>query len=44
MAVNATGPFRRTAQGLEQDRAQQVANMHAESWKTWPNEAGVSFQ
>lgn len=42
MAVNATGPFRRTPETADEDIAQTITNIQAESWKTWPNEAGVS--
>lgn len=41
MAINASGRFRRAEDAEKEDTEKLIDNIKAESWKSWPNEAGV---
>ena len=41
MTVNTSGTFRRAEETEREDTEQLMDNVKAESWKSWPNEAGV---
>jgi hypothetical protein len=41
-SFSSSGTFHRLASDEEQDAKATMENFHAESWKDWPNEAGVS--
>ncbi len=44
-AINANSTtFKRAKEFEDEDVKQVVHNIQAESWKSWPNEAGVSHQ
>lgn len=42
MAVNALGLVHRTVRNEKEDKEQILHNIQNESWKDWPNQAGVS--
>ena len=42
MALNEAGILRRTREDEVEDSSQVTQNILDESWKDWPNEAGVS--
>jgi hypothetical protein len=41
MALNASGVIRRMPEDEDADKQQTATNFLNESWKQWPNEAGV---
>lgn len=40
-SLNDAGTFLRTGLQEKEDVALAISNIQAESWKNWPNEAGV---
>ena len=41
ITLNDVGTFLRTGLQEKDDVAMAISNIQAESWKNWPNEAGV---